>query len=348
MDENRFKRALLGVGSLVVLACVAYACGTESTAGSTADGGDSSDASGSGSGDGRNVQDAQNGDSDSPTEPVRFVMLGDTGKGNQGQQDVADAVQAKCTASPCDFVVLLGDNIYESGPSSVDDAQWQDKFEKPYANINKTFYAVLGNHDYGGNGAGNEHDKGQISVDYTQKSAKWMMPAPYYRFKKGNVEFFVLDTNAQMYNRAAQQATDVAAWVRDSKARWKIALGHHPYLSNGPHGNAGNYDGLPSITPVFAGKGVKEFFDGVVCGKLDVYFSGHDHSRQALTDSCQGTRLIVDGTGASATSLPGSNPAQFQSLSLGFVYVEIQGDTLKAEFVDVKGTVEHVETITHP
>ena len=85
--------------------------------------------------------------------------MGDTGKGNTGQQDVANAVARKCAASGCDFVQLLGDNIYESGVTSVTDAQWQTKFEKPYMGISQPFYVVLGNHDYGGNGAGNEFDK---------------------------------------------------------------------------------------------------------------------------------------------------------------------------------------------
>ena len=46
------------------------------------------------------------------------------------------------------FVVLLGDNFYEDGVASVDDPQWQTKFEDPYANIDLPFYAVLGNHDH--------------------------------------------------------------------------------------------------------------------------------------------------------------------------------------------------------
>ena len=54
---------------------------------------------------------------------------------------------------------LLGDNIYDSGVTSVTDPQWQTKFEIPYMGVNLPFYVVLGNHDYGGNGAGTEFDK---------------------------------------------------------------------------------------------------------------------------------------------------------------------------------------------
>lgn len=54
---------------------------------------------------------------------VRFVAIGDAGKGNAEQKQVADAIQAKCAASGCDFVQLLGDNIYDSGVASVTDPQ---------------------------------------------------------------------------------------------------------------------------------------------------------------------------------------------------------------------------------
>src|SRR6185503_5688881 len=64
---------------------------------------------------------------------VRFAAMGDTGKGNDGQKQVASAIEAKCAQSGCDFVQLLGDNIYESGATSVDDPEWQLKFEQPYA-----------------------------------------------------------------------------------------------------------------------------------------------------------------------------------------------------------------------
>ncbi|MBK6692809.1 MAG: hypothetical protein IPG50_11450 [Myxococcales bacterium] len=38
------------------------------------------------------------------------------------------------------------------------------------------------------------------------------------------------------------QRADLAKWMAASTAAWKIAMGHHPKISNGPHGNAGKYD----------------------------------------------------------------------------------------------------------
>src|SRR5690606_20769826 len=130
---------------------------------------------------------------------------------------------------------------------------------------------------------------------------------------------------------------------------WKIAVGHHPYLSNGPHGNAGDYDAKFGVSiPPINGKGVKSFFDEVVCGKVDLYLSGHDHSRQWLNESCKGTELAVSGAGAKATELPGKNATLFQSLELGFLYIVIDGKKLTAEFVDENGNVEFTHTMQKP
>lgn len=281
------------------------------------------------------------------TGTVRFVAMGNTGKANDGQYAVAAAVAAKCAASGCDFIQLLGSNIFDDGPISATDPQWTTKFEQPYSAIPLPFFAVLGNHDYGGEGAGYEFAKGQFSVDYTAVSTKWKMPATFYRHAVQHTEFYALDTNMQMYSQDAQQRASVLGWLTSSTAKWKIAVGHHSYLSNGGHGNAGTYDGLPFI-PISNGATVKKFMEDIVCGRADVYLSAHDHSLQWLQPTCGGTELIVSGTGASATELPGSNPVHFQSLSLGFVYVTIQDSTLTAEFIDQNGAVLFTRSLTKP
>jgi tartrate-resistant acid phosphatase type 5 len=280
------------------------------------------------------------------TKAVRFVAMGDTGTGSTGQTKIANTISAKCAKDGCDFVQLLGDNLYDSGASSVDDPIWQEKFETPYAAINLDFFAVLGNHDYGGGGAGTDFPKGKNEVEYTKKSAKWKMPSAYYHHVKGNVEFFALDTNMQLFGQDSAQKTDVTAWLAASKAEWKIAVGHHPYKSNGPHGNAGKYDGIP-IAPV-SGSGVKSFLENVVCGKVDLYLCGHDHSQQWLNESCKGTELAVSGAGAKATELKGTNPSLFQSIELGFLYIVIDGKKLTAEFIDENGVIEFTHTTSKP
>lgn len=278
---------------------------------------------------------------------VRFVAMGDTGTGSNDQLKIGNAIAAKCAKDGCDFVQLLGDNIYDSGVSSTTDPLWQTHFEIPYAAVNLPFYAVLGNHDYGAGGAGTDFARGKNEIDYTAVSTKWKMPAAYYRFTKGPLEVFALDTNMQMFSQAQQQKADMTQWIAQSTARWKIAMGHHPYKSNGPHGNAGSYDKIPVPGP-WTGKAVKDFMESTVCGKVDLYLSGHDHSRQWLNESCAGTELAVSGAGAKATELGGTNPALFQSLELGFLYIVVQDKKLTAQFVDENGVVEFTHVIDKP
>ncbi len=282
-----------------------------------------------------------------PSTELRFVAMGDCGKGNDGQKEVAAAVRDKCAKDGCDFIQMLGDNLYDSGASSVDDPIWQQKFELPYANLTYPFWVVLGNHDYGGGGAGFEVARANVQVAYSQKSNKWKLPAKHYKHPEPGVDFIGLDTNESMFNAHATQKTNVAKWIAESTAEWKIAVGHHPYLSNGPHGNAGSYDNLPFV-PIVNGKGVKDLMDTSVCGKVDVYISGHDHSLQWMTGKCAGTELLVSGGGASHTDLPGKNPTHYQGAHTGFLYVVIKGKTFTGEFIDAQGNTKFTRTITKP
>lgn len=276
---------------------------------------------------------------------VKFVAVGDTGHGNEAQWQVARAIYNKCNQSGCDFVLLLGDNIYPTGVTSVDDEQFQTKFEQPYADIDIPFYPVLGNHDYSTEGAGLDASKSFFQVQYTEKSSKWVMPKHFYHFIKADAAFFALDTNAQFFHVADEQEQMVPKWLANTDTTWKIAYGHHPYKSNGRHGNAGNYDDLP-IDVIANGKFVKQFAEDIWCGKVDIYLAGHDHSRQWLDVNCQGTALVISGAGSSTTALPGDNPTLFQSSKLGFLYIRIDGNTLTGEFVDTNGNTEFTHTIS--
>lgn len=307
-------------------------------------------------------------------EEVRFVVMGDTGEGNTAQYEVADAIEATCAVEGCDFVILLGDNIYDSGVDSLDDPQWQEKFELPYRDLAMPFYAVLGNHDYGGiigicplctetGGIGNEWDKGPLEVMYTTRSEKWTMPATFYTLRFGHVGFVMLDTNSILWDNDdhGDQWTwfpGAVAALRAEGARWIIAAGHHPYLSNGRHGDAGNYEAIdlpgggeiPNPVPILNGNHVRDFFEDVVCGHIDVYFAGHDHNRQWIDEpgALCGAELIVSGAGAKTTELSeGRNRLHFGDDSTeGFMYVRIRGDEFYGRFVNRDGTTAFERTVT--
>lgn len=282
---------------------------------------------------------------------VRFIAVGDTGTGEEGQYQVAEAMKVVCEARGCDFALGMGDNIYERGVDGVNDIQFDLKFEDPYKDIHFPFYMTLGNHDnswiFGGDGADNS--KGEIQVDYhyrtDRKSEKWQMPSRMYQFNAplNNtplVTFFSMDTNpsasagdpSNNYNKKDYSITQ-GKWLKEgfkaSKSPWKIAFGHHPYISNGSHGNAGNYDSLAG-----QGKYYRDMLEANVCGNADVIISGHVHALQWLKEkeSCPGTFHIVSGAGAKSRNFlnENRNPVHWQQDDiLGFFYVELQGDEFR-------------------
>ncbi len=294
------------------------------------------------------------GTTSTPTDPVpppvRFVALGDAGEGNDDQYAVADAIGTVCAERGCDFAIYLGDNFYDSGVEGVFDEQWQSKFELPYADLDFPFYPALGNHDLGLEGLGVEFWLSPIYVNYTDYSTKWTMPNEHYAFEAGNVKFIALDTTRIFFSFTEQQATfweeEVAS--KSPEIDWIIAYGHHPYVSNGQHGNAGRYEGLPPSLPLAdipRGDYVKEFFDDHVCGTALVYFSGHDHNRQWIEPTC-GTEFIVSGAGAKTTELVGRGNTTFfeDDTREGFMWVEVEGNRFTGAFYDKDAVLDYEQT----
>lgn len=313
---------------------------------------------------------------------ARFIVLGDTGTGESGQYDVKEAFMDVCATRGCDFAMINGDLIYETGATSVDDPQFNTKFEQPYADVPFTFYLTLGNHDNSDaldEGTGTDAGKGDVQVAYHYKqgtSGKWHLPARYYNVRVGDVELFSLDTNTMMSYGIVRSGTDPLAtaesvdatmieqtnWIEDamaaSDAPWKIAFGHHPLFANGEHGNAGAYEGqgqtlAGSPFPTTLGLGVKQFVESHVCGKADVYFAGHDHDLEWIQErpSCPGTELIVSGAGAKSRELqdPTRNPAHFQQGgTLGFWWIELRGDSFTAAAYDADARLLFERTTARP
>ncbi|MBM7424912.1 metallophosphoesterase [Spongiibacter marinus] len=309
---------------------------------------------------------------DGNADTLRFILLGDSGSGSDGAYAVGQAIEKVCAARGCDLVLGLGDNIYESGVSSVMDSQFEEKFEQPFAPVDLPFYFVLGNHDntefFGGDGAGNANGDFQVDYHYRDSehpdapraSDRWKMPDRYYRFTQGQqengqplVEFFAIDSSQvaggfpdsdenYAYNSyGLAQARWLKASIDASQAKWKMVFAHHPYVSNGSHGNAGNYDGVPGfLLPVLAGERYKAFLEETMCDRADFFFAGHDHDLQWLmpTPSCGKTEFILSGAGSKTRSLVrrDENPVFYErGDSYGFFWVEIKGDRMRGEAYEV-------------
>lgn len=361
---------------------------------------------------------------------VRFLVVGDAGSGTDAQMAVgaamADVCEEKGRATGdeslsradairqgCQFVLGLGDNIYEEGTTSAKDPQFFDKFERAYLGFphDLPFFMVSGNHDnsgfFGGDGAGNERGENQVyytyaDIDETGKNAsnprktpRWQMPSRYFSFTAGGtqakplLQFFALDSNqiaggfpdaSPEYSYSTyglRQLNWLNNGIAENKARMTFAFAHHPYLSNGEHGDAGNYDDLffgqtgtstssplaPSLQaallPVLAGQRYKDFLEEAVCDKVDVYLSGHDHDLQWLTStpSCGKTEFIVSGAGGKSRSAgdESRNLARLQRYEqYGFFWIEVSASSdvarpvMRAEMYGVTaGEGEHESTLVN-
>lgn len=286
-----------------------------------------------------------------PPDSLRFLVLGDAGEGNLTQHRVGASMAALCAAKAdgapgCDFALYLGDNFYQVGVDDVHDPQFSEKFEGPYALLDLPFYVVLGNHDYGSGSL--DQDRAAPQIAYTRRSTKWTLPARAYHFPAAHAHFLALDTNAAMlrelWGDTGQEALIDEALEAAAGATWTIGFGHHPYRSDGPHGNAGAYEGKDWV-PIANGAGVQSLVESKLCGRLDLYFAGHDHSRQWLQPRC-GMRLAISGAGAKSTAIVDrGNAPTFASASPGFLWVAIQGPELVAEFYDQHGNLEHTERL---
>lgn len=270
----------------------------------------------------------------------KVLAVGDTGKGNEIQYKIGETMNKHCRRENCDMAFLLGDNIYDSGLNSIDDSQMIEKFEKPYENFPVPFYVLLGNHDYGK--FANNWTKGNYQVEYSKKNKQFILPSPYYKVVKNNILFLVLDTSPLFHNHESEKQIEFARQVlKSSQEKWKVVLMHHPYLSNGPHGNAGKYDGVS--LPPFSGSVIKKMVEKDLCPFVDLIVTGHDHSLQTIKSpkNCANTTIVVSGGGASATELQGKNEVHFEASLPGYTDFIFDNEKIQIRHFSENGDLLH-------
>lgn len=251
---------------------------------------------------------------------MRFYVVGDTGWQNEDKVSVITSMVEKARVDPPGFVLMLGDNFYRSGVTSVRDEQWLTHFERSFAapELAVPFRPVLGNHDHKGNV--------QAQVEYSSVNPRWRMDGHYYAFTERvspnwQVDFFMLDTNPI-------QAKDDAAkpqirWLEDklanSTARWKIVAGHHPIVSGGHNGSAENL--RDAIEPLLQKYGV------------DIYMAGHDHDLQLLHVPNSTCLQLVSGAGCSTREVRWIDETLYAEASPGFAWLLVGPSELWVQFV---------------
>ena len=247
---------------------------------------------------------------------IRFAVIGDSGRGDTAQYEVARQMVEWRAKFPFDFVLMLGDNIYDRHTPK----DYEAKFEEPYRQLLESgvrFYAAIGNHD----------DPGQINY------AKFNMGGRrYYTFRKSErrlaglvgagVRFFVLDSRS--FDET--QLTWLREQLAESGTHWKIAYFHHPIYTSG------RYRGLAralryALEPV------------LINGGVDVVLSGHEHIYERIVPQ-QGITYFVSGAAGALRRgdiRPSTITARGFDRDNHFMLMEVAGDELYFQAISRKG-----------
>jgi len=238
---------------------------------------------------------------------VRFLVIGDAGTGGREQYQVASQILRYRTRFPFTFAIMLGDNIYGSErPQDFD-----KKFVKPYKGLldsDVEFNAALGNHD-----------------DPNQRYFKpFNLGGNRYRtFKKGNVRFFVIDSNYL----DPQQLQWLEKELSASGSDWKIAYFHHPMYTTARRGPEVEVRAV--LEPLFVKHGV------------DVVFTGHEHIYERLNPQKGIYHFTVGGAAKLRRGDTHPSPllaARFDK-DRSFLLAEIAGDSLYFQTISRTGLV---------
>ena len=230
-----------------------------------------------------------------------------------GMMPVAKAITGFCSASHCDAAVMLGDNIYPNGPTGgadgvTDAKRFDDILLTPFKGFESfapgfRIYAALGNHDWR---TSREAALGEVA--YMERTPPFYMDGIIYRVKPAghpDVELFVLDTEVLLAGQTVYEAEladdgtelpgreiderpewakpqtelerNMVAWLekslRESDARWKIVMAHHPFWSS-----AGSKFQEARV--------LRRLLLPTLCRYADMYLAGHEHTLELHSDSC--------------------------------------------------------------
>jgi hypothetical protein len=237
---------------------------------------------------------------------VKFAAMGDNGTGESPEYDVAKQMEVWHGRFPFDMVIMLGDNMY----GSQRPADFVQKFEAPYKPLldaGVKFYAALGNHD-------------KTSNDAYQPFG--MGGQRYYTFARGNVRFFVLDSNAL----DPAQLTWIEGALKETREPWKICYFHHPlYSDGGRHGPS--VDLRVRLEPIF------------VKYHVNVVYSGHDHIYERFKPQ-QGIYYFISGAGGELRKgdlHQSPNAAAGFDEDRSFMLNEVVGDDLSFQVISRTG-----------
>ncbi|ESW32556.1 hypothetical protein PHAVU_002G332100 [Phaseolus vulgaris] len=278
---------------------------------------------------------------------LSFLVLGDWGRrGAFNQSQVAFQMGKVGERLDIDFVVSTGDNFYDNGLISEHDNAFAESFTKIYTaeSLQKQWYSVLGNHDYRGDA------EAQLSPVLREMDSRWLCLRSFI-VDSELVDIFFVDTTpfVEKYFTEPQKhkydwggigpqkpyitnlLKDLELALKESRAQWKIVVGHHTIRSVGHHGDTQEL--VEKLLPILQ------------ANNIDFYMNGHDHCLEHISDTESPIQFLTSGAGSKAWS---GDLQQMNRRGLNFFYdgqgfmsVQLTQTHATIEFYDVFGNVLH-------
>jgi predicted MPP superfamily phosphohydrolase len=248
---------------------------------------------------------------------VKFAVIGDTGTGGSKQQEVGATLLRSHQMFPFELVLMLGDNLY-GGESAKD---YRAKFSDVYQQLLDSkvkFYATLGNHD----------EPAQRFYENFNMEGK-----EYYRFTKGNVAFYSLNSNYMDKKQVDWLNSELA---KDT-SKWKILFCHHPpYSSGAKHGS--DKELREVVEPLILRHGV------------NVVLTGHDHFYERIKPQ-KGVYYFVSGAGGKLRrgDVKSNSPLTDKAFDtdMSFLLIEIVDDQLYFQAISRTGATVDSGVLAH-
>ncbi|CAL0312341.1 unnamed protein product [Lupinus luteus] len=134
------------------------------------------------------------------------------------------------------------------------------------------------------------------------------------------------------YNQSQVATQDLEIALKDSIAKWKIVVGHHPVRSIGHHGNTKELN--RHLLPILEANNV------------DMYINGHDHCLEHISSTRSQIQYLTSGGGSKAWKgdIDDNNTdgVKFYYDGQGFMTLELEQTNAKVVYYDVFGKVLHV------
>ncbi|CEG43973.1 acid phosphatase [Plasmopara halstedii] len=300
-------------------------------------------------------------------EKTTFIAFGDYGTGDTYQRSVALALE-NFTATmdpPPAFVLSTGDQIYDNGIGSADDALLSTNFEQMYTNLKLQvpWYVAIGNHDCEG------------SIDAMLQYAKkedslWYMPRRYYVVDrpvapKTILRLVVIDacdlvcgreprdtrcTEKMNEHSSAKTRKSQYEWIEETlsagkpvgiERMWTIVMGHWGVYSFAGNGNTQEL--IDKLDPI-----MKKY-------KVHAYFNGHDHGLQhirKINDDGSFRNYFVSGAGGyeihPLKPKARSNPDLVHAaITHGFMSVQMTQTYFRVQLVDINSEILYTTDVTY-